>query len=125
MQSHRVPTECPQADGPVKSSVFAAACGSRRPTLPKCFLGIVPQFGHHRLQMTFEEGAAVPSRAAAIRVRSQEPKAKHLQILCRGMQLSSLLEALDVHSLVCHASDPRLRTTERGPCTCSMNGAVW
>jgi hypothetical protein len=30
---------------PVKSSVFAAACGSRRPTLPKCFLGIFPQFG--------------------------------------------------------------------------------
>jgi hypothetical protein len=54
--------------GPVRSSVFAAAGGSRRPTLPKCFLGIVPQFGHHRLQMTFEEGAAIPSHAAAIRV---------------------------------------------------------
>jgi hypothetical protein len=49
MQSYRVPTECTQADGPVKSSVFAAACGSRRPTLHKCFLGIVPQFGHHGL----------------------------------------------------------------------------
>ena len=80
MQSYRVPTECTQAQGPVKSSVFAAPGGSRRPALPKCFLGIVPQFGHHRLQMTFEEGAALSSHAAAIRVRIQDLKAKHLQI---------------------------------------------
>jgi hypothetical protein len=68
------------ADGPVKSSVVAAACGSQGPTLPKCFLGIAPQFGHHRLQMTFEEGAGVPSHAATIRVGIQDLKAKHLQI---------------------------------------------
>jgi hypothetical protein len=43
-------------------------------------LGIVPRFGHHRLKMTLEEGAAVPSHAAAIRVRIQDLKAKHLQI---------------------------------------------
>ena len=48
--------------------------------MPKCFLGIVPQFGHNRLQMTFEEGAAVPSHAAAIGVRVQDLKAKHLQM---------------------------------------------
>jgi hypothetical protein len=62
------------------SLVLAAACGSRRPTLPNCLVGIVPHFGHHRLQMTFEEGAAVPPNTAAIRVRIQDLKAKHLQI---------------------------------------------
>lgn len=62
------------------SLVFAAACGSRRPTLPNCLVGIVPHFGPHRLQMTFEEGAAVPPNTAAIRVRIQDLKAKHLQI---------------------------------------------
>ena len=76
MQSYRVPTECNQADGSVKSTVLRRRAVPRRPTLPKCFLGIVPQFGHHRLQMTFEEGAAVPSHVAAIRVRIQDLKAK-------------------------------------------------
>src|SRR5258708_6248540 len=42
MQSYRVLTECTQADDPVKSSVFAAACGSRWPTLPKVLLGHRP-----------------------------------------------------------------------------------
>jgi hypothetical protein len=39
MQTYRVPTECTQADGPVKSSVFAVACGSRRPILLKYLFG--------------------------------------------------------------------------------------
>jgi hypothetical protein len=51
-----------------------------QPTLPKCFLGIVPQLGHHRLQMTFEEGAAVPSHTAATGFWIQDLKAKPLQI---------------------------------------------
>jgi hypothetical protein len=80
MQSHRGTNRMHSVGWPGKIIGFAAACGSRRPTLPKCFLGIVPQFGHHRLQMTFEEGAAVPSHAAAIRARIHDLKAKHLQI---------------------------------------------
>lgn len=60
--------------------VFAAACGSPRPTFPNCFLGVVPHFGHHRLQMTLKERTPVPSHTAAIRVGIQDLKAKHLQI---------------------------------------------
>jgi len=67
-------------DGPGK---IISSCGGvlfPKADLAKCFLSIVPQFGHHRLQMTFEEGAAVPSHAAAIRARIHDLKAKHLQI---------------------------------------------
>ena len=64
---------------PHGSLVCAGVVWFPRPTFPN-LLGIVPHFGNHRFQMTFEEGMAVPSHTTAIRVGIQDIKAKHLPI---------------------------------------------
>ncbi len=78
---------------PGKIISFAAACGSRRPTLPKCFLG------SSRSSATIDSGEAAKLKAVVLVRIDAQPQAMKISLIGVRLSFRGQLDEICPHSV--------------------------